>query len=164
MVKRIEYEKIMRKATLSAISDLLSDVAREGLPGDHHFFITFDTRHPKVEISDTLRQKYSEEMTIVLQHWFQGLSIQEDHFTVTLNFSNKLEPMKIPFGALRSFVDPSVEFVIRLQDKIADESTTSPGSLSKDDDENQTFGNESTSGEILNIENFRKSKSLKDET
>ena len=72
--------------------------------------------------------------------------------------------MKIPFGALRSFVDPSVEFVIRLQDKIADESTTSPGSLSKDDDENQTFGNESTSGEILNIENFRKSKSLKDET
>ena len=163
MTKRIEYERIMRKATLGAISELLSDVAREGLPGDHHFFITFDMRHPNVEISDTLRQKYPEEMTIVLQNWFEGLSIQEDHFTVTLNFSNKLEPMKIPFGALQSFVDPSVEFVIRLQDKIDDDRTTSLETLSKDKEENQIFENDGTSGEIVNIESFRKPKSLKDE-
>ena len=104
----LDYGGMMHRAMQGLIAEVLRQVARDGLPGEHHFFITFDTRDDGVEMADWLRERYPEEMTIVIQHWFDNLTIQPDHFTITLNFGNQPEPLKIPFDALRTFVDPSV--------------------------------------------------------
>ena len=105
----------MHRAMRGLIQSVLEDVSRDGLPGAHHFFITFDTTHPEVEIADWLRERYPEEMTIVIQHWFEGLEVTDDGFSIRLNFGNQPEPMAIPFDSLRTFVDPSVEFGLRFE-------------------------------------------------
>ncbi|MGB3406928.1 MAG: ClpXP protease specificity-enhancing factor SspB [Jannaschia sp.] len=115
----IDYGSLMHDAMRGLIARLLRDVARDGLPGEHHFFISFDTRHPDVDIADWLRERYPEDMTIVLQHWFDGLEVTENGFSVTLNFGDSPEPLVIPFDALRTFVDPSVEFGLRFEERTA---------------------------------------------
>ncbi|MCG6112839.1 MAG: ClpXP protease specificity-enhancing factor SspB [Paracoccus sp.] len=117
----LDYGGMMHRAMQGLIAEVLRQIAREGLPGDHHFFITFDTRDDGVEMAAWLRDRYPEEMTIVIQHWFDNLTIQPDHFTITLNFGNQPEPLKIPFDALRTFVDPSVEFGLRFETQDGDE-------------------------------------------
>jgi uncharacterized protein len=113
MSKSINYGQLMHKALRQMMADVLSQVARSGLPGKHHFFITFDTAHPGVDMSPALRARYPKEMTIVLQEWFEDLAVMKDRFSVTLNFGNVLEPMVVPFEAVKTFVDPSVEFGVR---------------------------------------------------
>ncbi|MFD2439420.1 SspB family protein [Paracoccus kondratievae] len=121
MARGIDYGGMMHRAMQRLIADVLDSVAREGLPGEHHFFITFDTRDSDVQMADWLRERYPEEMTIVLQHWFDNLSVTPDGFSVTLNFGNSPEPLYIPFDALRTFVDPSVEFGLRFENHEEDE-------------------------------------------
>ncbi|PWJ20509.1 hypothetical protein SAMN05421539_103327 [Jannaschia seohaensis] len=116
----IDYGARMHDAMRGLIADLLRRVAAEGLPGEHHFFISFDTRHPGVEIADWLRDRYPEDMTIVLQHWFDGLEVEDDRFSVTLNFGDSPETLVVPLRALRTFVDPSVEFGLRFEEQDAD--------------------------------------------
>ena len=111
----IDYGAMMHDAMRGLIARVLRQVADDGLPGDHHFFITFDTTHPDVAIAGWLRERYPEEMTVVLQHWFEGLDVRDDGFTVTLNFGDSPEPLAIPWAALRTFVDPSVEFGLRFE-------------------------------------------------
>ncbi len=120
MARGIDYGGMMHRAMQGLIADVLREVAAEGLPGEHHFFITFDTRDPDVEMADWLRERYPEEMTIVIQHWFDNLKIEDDHFEITLNFGNSPEPLHIPFDALRTFVDPSVEFGLRFETQADD--------------------------------------------
>lgn len=115
MARSIDYGTLMHRAMRGLIQSVLADVARDGLPGAHHFFITFDTTYPGVELADWLRERYPTEMTVVIQHWFENLTVTDDHFTVTLNFGNNPEPMLIPFDAVRTFVDPSVEFGLRFE-------------------------------------------------
>lgn len=115
MARGIDYGGMMHRAMQGLIADVLRAVAQEGLPGDHHFFITFDTRDPDVEMADWLRARYPEEMTIVIQHWFDNLEVTDDGFRITLNFGESPEPLYIPFDALRTFVDPSVEFGLRFE-------------------------------------------------
>ncbi|MFC0280204.1 SspB family protein [Falsigemmobacter intermedius] len=115
MVRSIEYGNLMHQAMRGLIRQVLTDVRQHGLPGEHHFFITFDTTHPDVQLADWLRARYPDEMTIVIQHWFENLEVDEEGFTITLNFGNQPEPMRIPFDALRTFVDPSVEFGLRFE-------------------------------------------------
>jgi hypothetical protein len=115
MARAIEYGTLMHRAMRGLIQTVLADVAKEGLPGAHHFFITFDTTHPDVVLADWLRERYPTEMTVVLQHWFENLSVDDEGFSVTLNFGNQPEPMQIPFVAIRTFVDPSVEFGLRFE-------------------------------------------------
>lgn len=115
MSKGINYTQLMRKAMRRFVADVLAQVARDGLPGQHHFYITFDTAHPGVDMSDDLRAKYPGDMTIVMQHWFDNLAVMKDRFTVTLNFGDVAEPMVIPFEAIKVFMDPSVELGLRLQ-------------------------------------------------
>ena len=112
---RIDYGNMMHRAMRGLISDVLSRIARDGLPGAHHFFITFDTQHDGVELSDWLQTRYPEEMTIVLQHWFDALEVTDDAFAVTLNFGDQPERLKVPLDAIRTFVDPSVEFGLRFE-------------------------------------------------
>lgn len=115
MARGIDYGGMMHRAMQGLIADVLQGVAESGLPGEHHFFITFDTRDEGVEMADWLRARYPEEMTIVIQHWFDNLTVTHEGFSVTLNFGNAPEPLYIPFDSLRTFVDPSVEFGLRFE-------------------------------------------------
>ncbi|MEC7763800.1 MAG: ClpXP protease specificity-enhancing factor SspB [Pseudomonadota bacterium] len=115
MSRSIDYGNLMHDAMRSLIRQVLTDVADNGLPGAHHFFITFDTMHPEVELADWLSDRFPEDMTVVMQHWFEDLDVSEDGFAVTLNFGDNPERMYIPFDAIRTFVDPSVEFGLRFE-------------------------------------------------
>ncbi len=115
MSDKIDYGTLMHDAMRSLIRKVLTDVSENGLPGAHHFFITFDTRHEDAELADWLRERYPAEMTIVIQHWFEGLDVGEDGFSVTLNFGDAPEPLHVPYDAIQTFVDPSVEFGLRFE-------------------------------------------------
>ena len=115
MAKSIDYGNLMHRAMRGLIQTVLKDVAANGLPGAHHFFITFDTNVPGVKIADWLHARYPEEMTVVIQHWFENLTVTDEGFSVTLNFGNHPEPLVIPFDSVRTFVDPSVEFGLRFE-------------------------------------------------
>ncbi len=121
MARSIDYGNLMHRAMRGLIQSVLSDVAEHGLPGAHHFFITFDTTHPDVQIADWLKERYPTEMTVVIQHWYENLVVTDEGFSITLNFGNNPEPMVIPFDALRTFVDPSVEFGLRFETQEQDE-------------------------------------------
>jgi uncharacterized protein len=106
----IRYDILAQDALRGVIRKVISEVTRTGLPGNHHFFITFVTGAPGVRISSRLREKYPEQMTIVLQHQYWDLEVSETGFEVTLSFSDISEKLVIPFAAIRGFYDPSVNF------------------------------------------------------
>ena len=115
MSQTIDYGRLMHRAMRGLIREVLDGVAESGLPGDHHFFITFDTMHPDVEIADWLSDRYPGEMTVVIQHWFDNLDVTDEGFSITLNFGDTPEPLYIPYEAIQTFVDPSVEFGLRFE-------------------------------------------------
>jgi hypothetical protein len=152
MTRSIDYGNLMHRAMRGLIQNVLQDVARNGLPGAHHFFITFDTTHPDVAIADWLRSRYPSEMTIVIQHWFENLSVTEDGFSITLNFGNQPEPLVIPFDAVRTFVDPSVEFGLRFEthdEEDEDEEDEEEGDDGDDDPPPQD-------AQVVRLDRFRK--------
>ncbi|MCL3882470.1 ClpXP protease specificity-enhancing factor SspB [Marivita sp. GX14005] len=122
MTTGINYGSLMHQAMRGLIRTVLEGVVENGLPGDHHFFITFDTGNPDVEIADWLSDRYPGEMTVVMQHWYDDLEVSEDGFAVTLNFGDAPERLYIPFDAILTFVDPSVEFGLRFETTEVDES------------------------------------------
>ncbi len=111
----IDYGNLMHKAMRGLINEVLDDIAANGLPGNHHFFVTFDTMHPDVEIADWLSDRYPGEMTIVIQHQYEDLIVTEVGFSITLAFGDNPEPLYIPYDAIKTFVDPSVEFGLRFE-------------------------------------------------
>ena len=117
MSDTIDYGNKMHRAMRGLIAEVLEDVGANGLPGEHHFFITYDTRHPDVEMADWLFDRYPTDMTIVVQHWFDNLIVTPDGFQITLNFGDNPEPLAVPFDAIRTFVDPSVEFGLRFENQ-----------------------------------------------
>ena len=121
MSRSIDYGNLMHQAMRGLIQKVLQDVAENGLPGAHHFFITFDTMHPDVELADWLSDRYPTEMTVVVQHWYDNLDVNDEGFAVTLNFGDKPEPLYIPYDAIKTFVDPSVEFGLRFEMHEAEE-------------------------------------------
>ncbi len=106
----IRYDILAQDALRGVVPKVLSEVARTGLPGEHHFFISFLTRAPGVRVSSRLLQQYPEEMTIVLQHQYWDLSVTAHAFEVGLSFNGVPERLLVPFTALKGFLDPSVQF------------------------------------------------------
>ncbi|TSD90442.1 hypothetical protein FFK22_002825 [Mycobacterium sp. KBS0706] len=106
---------MVESALRGVVREALAQVAEKGLTGDHHFYLTFVTNHRGVAIPEYLRQKYPQEMTIVLQHQFFGLEVCEDRFSVSLSFSSKTERLVIPLAAITTFADPSVNFALQFQ-------------------------------------------------
>ena len=114
---KINYNYKMIEAMKFLVKDVLKETQKNGLQGDHHFYITFCTDFEKVVISDWLREKYPSEITIVIQNWFENLFVYDDYFSITLNFNNNPEKMDIPFSSLISFADPFAEFYISLKNE-----------------------------------------------
>ena len=135
------------------IFDVLKDVEKNGLPGEHHFFITFDTTVEGVEISEWLRKRYPEEMTIVIQHWFDGLNVKEDGFDITLNFGDQPESLVVPFLAILTFVDPSVEFGLRFEQNEDDEQPKFSEMEKVNDKEKKSSKKK---GDVVSLDSFRK--------
>lgn len=111
----IRYDILAQDALRGVIRKVLQEVNRTGLPGNHHFFITFVTGAPGVRVSPRLKEKYPEQMTIVLQHQYWDLEVSETGFEVTLSFSDVAEKLVIPYAAIRGFYDPSVNFELEFE-------------------------------------------------
>jgi hypothetical protein len=114
-VDHIRYDLLAQEALRGVLRTVLSDAAKNGLPGDHHFFVTFDTCAEGVRLSQRMRAQYPKEMTIVLQHQFWDLAVSEDAFEVGLSFGGVPERLSIPFAAVKQFFDPSVEFGLQFE-------------------------------------------------
>ena len=131
----IRYDVLAQEAMRSVVKKVLTEVVRVGLPGEHHFYITFNTQAPGVRISSRLRERYPEEMTIVVQHQFWDLEVNSQSFEIGLAFSGVPERLLVPFGSIKSFVDPSVQFGLQF-DLLEDEHISEE--LSEDNDKAST--------------------------
>lgn len=128
----IRYDILAQEALRGVMRKVLAEVARTGLPGNHHFFITFLTGAPGVRVSSRLRERYPEQMTIVIQFQYWDLKVTDTGFEVGLSFSDVPEKLEIPFSAVRGFYDPSVnfelEFDVKTETSAEDEPATQPAS------------------------------------
>ncbi|NLS04738.1 hypothetical protein HGP14_15380 [Rhizobium sp. P32RR-XVIII] len=164
----IRYDILAQDALRGVIRKVLSEVATTGrLPGDHHFFITFLTGAPGVRISQHLKSKYPEQMTIVIQHQFWDLKITESLFEIGLSFSDVPEKLVIPFNAIRGFYDPSVNFELEFDVPLADgeeqpdaEITAYPVAAEKGEEtpaaKPAEGGDDKKPGSVVSLDAFRK--------
>lgn len=111
----IRYDLLAQQALRGVVRRVLAEAAKNGLPGEHHFYISFDTKAPGVQISQRLREKYPDDMTIVLQHQFWDLVVTDEGFEVGLSFKGMPERLSVPFEAVKGFFDPSVEFALQFE-------------------------------------------------
>jgi hypothetical protein len=123
----IRYDVLARDALRGVLRRVLTDAAEHGLPGEHHFFITFVSTADGVKLSPRLLAQYPEEMTIILQHQFWDLVVTEDRFEVGLSFGGIPERLVVPFAAIKSFLDPSVQFGLQFEPSDADAAAEAPG-------------------------------------
>jgi len=155
----IDYDAMVQDALLNVIRRLLEDAVVNGLPGEHHFYIAFETNAPGVMIPGYLREQHPKEMTIVLQHQFWGLTVGDETFSVQLSFHGKPETLVIPFKALTGFLDPSVQFGFQFGDQSrvtralsgSGQTTTPPPAEAAVDDPENTGEN------VVTLDTFRKS-------
>lgn len=174
----IRYDILAQDALRGVIRKVLAEVAATGyLPGDHHFFITFVTEHPGVRISTHLKERYPEQMTIVVQHQFWDLKVTEAQFEIGLSFSDKPEKLVVPFSAIRGFYDPSVNFELEFdtvleeaandaeRGEISDdlvatiEELTEPkdeAEAAKDRSEDRDKEGDAAGAEVVSLDSFRK--------
>ncbi|MBI4274376.1 MAG: hypothetical protein HY659_06725 [Rhizobiales bacterium] len=114
-VDHIRYDMLTQTALRGVVRKVLSDAAKQGLPGEHHFYISFDTRADGAKLSPRLREQYPQEMTIILQHQFWDLAVHDDAFEVGLSFGGVAEKLVVPFDAIKGFFDPSVQFGLQFE-------------------------------------------------
>jgi hypothetical protein len=158
----LRYDKMVEKALRNVIRDALSVTAEEGLPGAHHFYITFRTHYPGVEIPDFLRAQYPNEMTIVLENQFWDLEVDERRFSLTLSFRSQKQRLAVPLDAITAFADPSVKFVLEFPVETSEaqpaETPTigaQPAALPEPGTEMRTDAT-AKPGEVVKLDSFRK--------
>ncbi len=162
----MNYQAMVERAMKGVVREALLKVSEDGLPGDHHLYITFRTQDEGVEITDRLISQYPEEMTIVLQYQFWGLEISDDAFEITLSFSGTNERLYIPFDAVVGFADPSVNFGLQFKSTEADLAGVGPDDLQDieeiDDSDappqSEDSSGEQKTGEVVALDAFRKKK------
>lgn len=164
----IRYDVLARDALRGVLRRVLSDAAEHGLPGEHHFFITFVSNAEGVKISPRLLAQYPEEMTIILQHQFWDLTVSEDRFEVGLSFGGIPERLVVPFKAIKNFFDPSVKFGLQfetsddamgeiVEEKLPAAATPSPvASAEPATDEVNEPEKPSEGAEVVRLDRFRK--------
>jgi uncharacterized protein len=159
MAKEILQYNVMVEAALRAVvRQSLIDVARVGLPGNHHFYITFRTSYPGVQVPDYLKARYPAEMTIVLQFQFYDLEVDDNGFGVTLTFNNAPERLLVPFAAITVFADPSVNFALPFQapDLPAVEAPAPVAAKPAAKAVEKQADDGEKSGEVVSLDKFRK--------
>jgi hypothetical protein len=163
----IRYDVLARDALRGVLRRVLADAAEHGLPGEHHFFITFLSTAEGVKLSPRLLAQYPEEMTIILQHQFWDLEVSEDRFEVGLSFGGIPERLMVPFNAIKSFFDPSVQFGLQFEPSDAAAETpaanlpaapapsavTAPAPVEQNRDEPAKPGE---GAEVVRLDRFRK--------
>ncbi|MBL8639268.1 MAG: hypothetical protein JNK24_02820 [Alphaproteobacteria bacterium] len=163
----LRYDKMVESALRGVVRQAVGEVQQRGLPGDHHFYITFMTDYPGVKIPDYLRERYPGEMTIVLQYQFENLTIDEQNIGVTLSFNNVPERLIVPLAAVTIFADPSVNFALQFQplgDMIEEHEAHMLSSMSEDGENDhdpdapkgKKGKSSAQSGEVISLDKFRK--------
>ena len=154
----MRYDILAQEALRGVVRKVLSEVAKTGLPGEHHFFISFVTRAPGVRLSEKLLGQYDKEMTIVIQNQYWDLKVNETGFEIGLSFDGQSETLVIPFSAVKGFFDPSVQFGLQF------DPATAPGAeaVEKEADEavantaTTTTGDEKPGEKVVSLDAFRK--------
>jgi hypothetical protein len=129
MADQIRYDLLTQQALRGVVRNVLADAAKKGLPGDHHFYISFDTRAEGVRLSDRLRAQYPDEMTIILQHQFWDMKVGDDEFEVGLSFGGIPEKLTVPYEAINGFFDPSVQFGLQFEEVTEGEERPAPANM-----------------------------------
>ncbi|MFK7874650.1 MAG: SspB family protein [Paracoccaceae bacterium] len=164
MSNSIDYGFLMHRALRRVMAEVLEDIAVEGLPGNHHFFISVDLSHEDIDAPDWLKEQHPNEMTIVIQNWYEDLVVSDDWFEITLSFSNQPVRLHIPFEAVLTFVDPSVEFGLRFDAHEDDDDVPHLVEAVSDEDEEEieieveaeVEAPQKTESEVVSLDSFRK--------
>lgn len=161
----LRYDRMIEDALRSVVRDSLKKAAETGLPGNHHFYITFATGHDGVSMPKQLRAQHSEEMTIVLQHQYWDLEVGEDSFAVSLSFNRAQQRLHIPYAAITTFADPSVQFGLQFQARNAEDedeaivetdSSEKPAIAESGDRAEVQAQAQDGAGEVIALDSFRK--------
>ena len=153
----MRYDQLAQNALRGVVREALRKVAKTGLPGEHHFYIQFNTRYPGVSIGDRLLQRYPREMTVVLQHQFFNLEVLDERFEVELSFDNIPEKLIIPYASVKGFLDPAVQFGLQFEVVLVEDQP--PPSEEKPKDENDDKPKEASASEepkVVSLDAFRK--------
>jgi hypothetical protein len=155
----IRYDILVQDALRGVMKRLLHEVSQTGLPGEHHFFITFDTLAPGVRISNRLRERYPEQMTIVLQFQFWDLKVSDHGFEIGLSFNDIAEKLVVPYSSVRGFYDPSVNFELEFDAPSVVE-TAEPAPLEIAPPENKPVAEKPADGsaQVVSLDSFRQKK------
>ena len=155
-----QYDKMVENALRGVVRDALTRAAQEGLRGAHHFYVGFATQMPGVLVPEYLRERYPAEMTIVLQHQFSDLEVDDDAFSVTLSFQKQLERLTVPFAAIRSFADPSVNFALEFAEPpVAQDTAKLPAAIATErasGEQGETDAEARPTGEVVSLDRFRR--------
>lgn len=161
-METLRYDRWIEDALKSVVRKALSYCQQNGLPGEHHFYITFATDHPAAIIPDSLRDQYPEEITIVIEHEYWDLEVTDEYFDIVLSFNDIKTPIHVPFEAITGFADPSVKFGLQFKMELLDDSddledddpdddpVVDDTSVEKDEDENKD--------NVVALDAFRKKK------
>jgi hypothetical protein len=164
MTDHFRYDLMTQQALRGVVRNVLLEVVKKKvLPGDHHFYISFDTHAEGVRISERLRAQYPEQMTIILQHQFWDLTVSERGFEVGLSFGGIPEKLGIPFEAIGGFFDPSVQFGLQFEEVTQGEGRQAPArpaavAEAAPDPKSEKPGNPTGGGEVVRLDRFRKKK------
>ena len=134
-ITSLSYERMVEDALRGVLRQALEITQAQGLPGSHHFYVTFDTTHPDVRMADSLRAMHPSEMTIVLQHQFWDLQVGEESFDITLSFSGVSQRLHVPFAAVTAFADPHAKFGLQFHVEFEDDDTSDMDEEDYDDDD-----------------------------